>query len=263
MEIAEEKTGSRVLQYLPYASLLTFFVSWQLSVDLGIIPRELLATPTDVLRIFIVKLYQVDPDGALLIKHIGVSMEEVLLGYLLAMITGIPLGLLMGWFLVAEGLARPIFEIIRPVPQVAWIPLAIFWFGIGLTGKVYIIWISGVVPFVINSYVGVRLTNPALVQMARTYGASSWQIFLKICIPSARPMVFGGLQIGLAYCWIALVAAELIAADAGLGFVITMGRRLLRPDLIVLGMLMVGLTGALFGILIDRVEKRYMGRIRR
>ena len=125
------------------------------------------------------------------------------------------------------------FELIRPIPPIAWIPLTVFWFGIGLTGKVFIIWIAGIVPCVINSYVGVRMTSPVLIQMARTYGASDWQIFCQLCIPSALLMVFGALQLALAYCWTNLVAAELLAADSGLGFLITMGGRLGRPDIIV------------------------------
>jgi len=107
------------------------------------------------------------------------------------------------------------------------------------------------------------MTNPTFVQMARTYGASEWQIFRRICIPSALPMVFGGLQIALAASWTALVAAELIAANEGLGFLITMGRRLMMPEMIVLGMLMVGLTGLIVGILVDAAERRLSKGLRR
>jgi len=128
---------------------------------------------------------------------------------------------------------------------------------------VFIIWLAGIVPCVINSYTGVRMANPTLVQMARTYGSSDWQIFIKICIPSALPMVFSALQIALAYCWTNLVAAELLAADTGLGYLITMGRRLGKPDMVILGMIMVGLTGAVIGVLIDWVENRLLAGIRR
>jgi len=107
------------------------------------------------------------------------------------------------------------------------------------------------------------MANPTLVQMARTYGSSDWQIFIKICIPSALPMVFSALQIALAYCWTNLVAAELLAADTGLGYLITMGRRLGKPDMVILGMIMVGLTGAVIGVLIDWVENRLLAGIRR
>jgi len=250
-------------QYLPYLSPVVFFVAWQVIVDTGLVPRDLLASPTQIVTLFFIKLTQADPDGALLITHLWVSLQEALYGYGLALAIGIPLGLLMGWFYSIEGFARPLFELIRPIPAVAWIPLTIFWFGIGMSGKVFIIWLSGIVPCVINSFVGVRLTNPTLIQMARTYGATRWQVFVQICIPSALPMVFGALQMALAACWTTLVAAELIAADTGLGFLITMGRRLAMPDMVLLGMLMVGLTGFIVGVLIDYVEKKLLAGIRR
>ena len=252
-----------VLKVLPYASVIAFLVFWQLIVDFGIIPKWLLASPLQVLQLFIYKISNVNPDGALLIDHIIVSLQEAIIGYALALVIGIPLGLAMGWFVVVEGLARPIFELIRPIPPVAWIPLAIFWFGIGLAGKAFIIWASGLVPCVINAFVGVRMANPTLIRMARTYGASDWEIFRTICIPSALPMVFGGLQVALAASWTALVAAELIAADTGLGFLITMGRRLLMPDMIVLGMVLVGLTGVVIGVIVDKIEQRLVAGVRR
>lgn len=258
-----QNIGDKVLKYIPYVSIISFFLVWELVVDLGIIPRTLLASPVQFLELFVYKLTNASPDGAVLSVHILTSLEEAIIGYVLALVIGIPLGLAMGWFVVVEGLARPIFEMIRPIPPIAWIPLAIFWFGIGLPGKVFIIWASGFVPCVINSFTGVRMTNPTLIKMARTYGASDWQIFRQICIPSALPMVFGGLQVALAACWTALVAAELIAADKGLGFLITMGRRLIRPDMIILGMLTVGLTGVIIGVIVDRIEKRLVAGVRR
>ncbi|MCG8470701.1 MAG: ABC transporter permease [Desulfobacterales bacterium] len=260
-EVKVTKEPSMVI--LPIISIIAFFGIWQSLLTFGVVPSSLLASPLQVLKLFFAKWTQVNPDGALLSTHMWTSIQEAFTGYILALIVGIPLGLAMGWFSVVEGLARPIFELIRPIPPIAWIPLTIFWFGIGIPGKVFIIWIAGIVPCVINSYVGVKMTNPVLIQMARTYGASNWQIFTKICIPSALPMVFGALQIALAYCWTNLVGAELLAADNGLGFMITMGRRLAMPDMVLLGMAMVGLTGAVIGIVIDAVEKRLLAGIRR
>jgi ABC-type nitrate/sulfonate/bicarbonate transport system permease component len=223
----------------------------------------MLASPIQIFQLFLVKWTEVNPDGALLSQHIWTSVQEAFTGYLLALLVGVPLGLAMGWFVVIEGLSRPIFEMIRPIPPVAWIPLCIFWFGIGISGKVFIIWIGGIVPCVINSYEGVRMTNPTLIQMARTYGATNWQIFKQVCIPSALPMVFGALQIALACCWTNLVAAELLAADRGLGFLITMGRKLALPDMVLLGMIMIGLTGVVIGVVINYFEKKLLAGIRR
>jgi NitT/TauT family transport system permease protein len=257
-----------LLRLLPVLSLGIFFLAWQFCVaPPGVsdwrIPPTLLTRPTDALILGINKLTNVNPDGATLLTHAGVSMEEAFIGYVLALAIGLPFGLLMGWFSVVRGVARPIFELIRPIPPIAWIPLTIFWFGIGLGGKVFIIWISGIVPCVINSYIGVRMTNPVHIQMARTFGASDWKIFTSICVPSSLPMVFGALQIALAYCWTTLVAAELLASDQGLGFLITMGRNLGRTDIVILGMVSVGLAGAVIGVIIDRIEAKLLAGIRR
>ncbi|MBF0529860.1 MAG: ABC transporter permease [Deltaproteobacteria bacterium] len=248
---------------LPILSVSAFFIVWELIVDLGIVPDTMLAAPSTVIKLFIVKLTDPNPDGAVIGVHAWVSAQEAFIGYILSLAIGLPLGLFMGWFTVVRGLARPIFELIRPIPPIAWIPLTVFWFGIGLEGKVFIIWLGGVVPCVINAFVGVRMTNPTLIQMARTYGATNWQIFKQLCIPSAMPMVFGALQIALACCWVNLVGAELLASDQGLGFLITMGRSLGLPEMVVLGMVAVGFVGAVIGYAIDRVERRLLAGIRR
>jgi len=248
---------------LSFLSILVLIIIWQLIVSLGIVPPTMLDSPVEVIKLFFYKLNNADPDGAILGMHILVSLEEILFGYILALVVGIPLGLVMGWYSVADGLVRPLFELIRPIPPVAWIPLAIFWFGIGITGKVWIIFIGGLVPAVINAYAGVLMSNPVLIQMSKTYGASKWQIFLQICVPSALPMVFGALQVALAICWTCLVAAEMLASDVGLGYMITMGRRLLLPKLIILGMIMLGITGFIIGNIVDRVESYLMSAWRR
>lgn len=174
--MAPNKNNEVLLKVLPYLSILTFLLVWQLIVDLGIVPKTLLASPLQVVKLFIYKLSNANPDGVLLGRHIWVSIQEAFTGYILALVLGIPLGLAMGWFLAAEGIFRPIFELVRPIPPVAWIPIAIFWFGIGITSKVFIIFMSGFVSCVINSYTGVRMTNPTLIKMARTYGASDLRL---------------------------------------------------------------------------------------
>lgn len=254
---------SRSMILLPLISLGLFFLSWELVVDLGFLPETLLAAPSQVVKLFFYKLTNTNPDGLMLHAHAWISIKEAFTGYFFALLVGIPLGLAMGWFKTVEGLANPIFQLIRPIPPIAWIPLTIYWFGIGLTGKVFIIWIGGIVPCVINSYVGVRMTNPVLLQMGRLYGASKWQLFRTICVPSALPMVFGALQIALAWCWMNLVGAELLAANGGLGFLIQIGRKLGRPDLVVLGMVTVAATGVIIGVVIDMVEKKLMAGVRR
>lgn len=244
-------------------TIIAFFGFWEAIVRFGLVPAQLLASPVQVLELFVYKLSNAAPDGATLWQHIVVSLKEALTGYVLALVIGIPLGLAMGWFRTFDGLVRPIFEIIRPVPSPAWIPLVIVWFGVGIVSKVFIIFAGALVPCVINSYSGVAQTNPTFIRMARTYGASNWEIFKNICVPSALPMVFGGLQVALAAAWTCLVAAELVGADSGLGFLIQMGRRLLMPDMIILGMVMVALTGVVITIIIAMVERALVKGMRR
>ena len=261
---ANPTAAGRLLKFIPYMSVAAFLIGWQLIVSLGMVPKMLLAAPLGRTQAF---YRQADASRTRTARFYTCTCwsasKKPSWDIFLHLAIGIPLGLLMGWFHTVEGFARPIFEMIRPIPAVAWIPLTIFWFGIGLSGKVFIIWLSGIVPCVINSFVGVTLTNPTSIQMARTYGASKWRIFRTICVPSALPMVFGALQMALAACWTTLVAAELIAANTGLGFLITMGRRLTMPDMVVLGMVLVGLTGFVIGVIIDAVEKKLLAGIRR
>lgn len=244
-------------------TMIVFFLLWEGIVRFKVVPSTMLASPTEVIQAFFMKLHDPNPDGVLLMTDVWVSLQEALTGYILALVIGIPLGLAMGWFKTFEGLARPIFEIIRPVPSPAWIPLCIIWLGTGLASKAFIIFAGALVPCVINSYSGVAMTNPTYIRMAKTYGATNWQIFKDICVPSALPMVFGGLQVALAAAWTCLVAAELVGADAGLGYLITMGRRLMIPSLIILGMVMVALTGVVVTIIISLVERQLVKGMRK
>lgn len=265
MEYANEKDArdQRRLNILSTVSLIAFFLFWEALLYFEFVPSTILAAPSQVADIFIDKLTNPNPDGGVLATHLWVSLKEAFIGYMLALATGIPLGLIMGWSRIAEGLFRPIFEMIRPIPALAWIPLVIYWFGIGLAGKVFIIWIGGFVPCIINAYEGVRTTRPVLIRMARTYGMSDWKIFLKVCVPSSLPMLFSAFEVALVCSWTCLVAAEMMASDSGLGFLITIGGRLLRPDLIILGMFCVGLTGVIIGILINILSTKLLAGFRR
>ncbi len=163
----------------------------------------------------------------------------------------------MGWYPGVNMAVRPLFDAIRPIPPIAWIPIAILWLGIGTTAKAFIIFLAAFVPCVINAYTGIRLTNPVLIRVAKIYGASNWETFIKIGIPSAVPMIFTGMKLSLNAAWTTLVAAELLAASMGLGYMIQLGRRLARPDIIIVGMLTIGFLGALMSWILTRIEARF------
>ncbi|MGA2962471.1 MAG: ABC transporter permease [Candidatus Korobacteraceae bacterium] len=230
--MASKPQASGSLWWLSLLSVTVFLAFWYAIVRFEIISPALLASPEQVLTTFISKLTHRAPDGATLGANFRTSLKLCLTGYISAVCVGVPLGLVMGWFRKVDEIVKPIFEMIRPIPPIAWIPLAILWLGIGLPAKAYIIWLSAFVPSVINSYAGIKLTEPVLISVSRTFGATNWETFLKVGVPSALPMVFTGLRLSLSSAWMTLVAAELLAGSEGLGYMIQMGRTLARPDVI-------------------------------
>lgn len=186
------------------------------------------------------------------------SLQVALSGFLTAIIIGIPLGLFMGWWTYADRFIRPIFELIRPIPPIAWIPLVVVWMGVGLQAKALIIFFTAFVPCVINSYTGIKLTSQTLIDVSRTFGAPNREIFYKVGIPSSLPMVFAGIRIALGNSWSTLVAAEMLAASAGLGYMIQIGRTVARPDIVIVGMIVIGAVGAILALCLSRAEKYFL-----
>lgn len=240
---------------LSVAGVLSFLFVWQMLVQFNIISGRYLSKPTELVVLFVRKFTDVTPDGATLPVSIWASLQVTLTGLALAIITGVPLGLCMGWFKGLDRFVTPIFEVIRPIPPISWIPLTVLWLGIGLRAKAFIIFFAAFIPCVINSYTGIKLTNKTLINVAKTSGASNIETFLKVGIPSAMPLAFSGIRVALGNAWSTLVAAEMLAASAGLGYMILMGRLFARPDVILLGMAVIGAIGAVFNSILSFVEK--------
>jgi len=186
--------------------------------------------------------------------HILHSAKLVLMGFAVAVASGVPLGLAMGWSRRAEALINPTFLLIRPIPPLAWIPLAIVWLGLGDAAKVLVIWFAAFVPSVINSYAGVRSIEPFMLEAARTLGVTRWMLVREVLIPGAAPMIFTGLRLSLQACWTTLVAGELIGAAAGLGRVLAQGALDLFPAMILVGMAGVALAGGVMTWALGRLE---------
>jgi NitT/TauT family transport system permease protein/taurine transport system permease protein len=186
------------------------------------------------------------------------SVKLVLLGFAAAAIIGVPLGLAMGASTRIEAFANPTFLLLRPIPPLAWIPLAIVWLGLGDAAKILIIWFAAFVPAVINSYAGVRAIEPHLLEAARMLGVSRWAYVREVLVPGAMPMIFTGLRLSLQACWTTLVAGELIGAIAGLGHVLYQASLDLFPAMIVVGMASVAVTAAVMTIALGFIERRAM-----
>ena len=247
------------LTVLSIIGVLAFLLIWQFAVMGGLLPNRYVPMPSEVVKLFFVKWVDPNPDGAVLGVHILASLQVALTGFFLAIIIGVPLGLFMGWFRGFESFMRPIFEILRPIPPVSWIPITIIWLGLGLQAKAFIVFFSAFVPCTINAYTGIRQTSPALINVAKVCGASNFTIFRKIGIPSAMTMTFAGIRVALGNAWATLVAAEMLAANVGLGYMIQQGRSFARPDIIILGIVVIGILGVIFTWLLGLVEGQVLG----
>jgi taurine transport system permease protein len=183
-------------------------------------------------------------------------LRLVVLGFLVAAGTGVPLGILMGLSRRFEALVNPAFLLVRPIPPLAWIPLAIVWLGLADSAKVLVIWFAAFVPAVINSHSGIRNVDQTLIAAGRVHGASEARIVWDVLIPGAMPMIFTGLRLSLQASWTTLVAAELVGAVLGLGKVLSTAYRDIYPAMIAVGMITVALLGALTTKVLDLIERR-------
>ena len=191
-----------------------------------------------------------------LLRNLHDSLVREVVAFLWACIA-IPIGIAMSWWRIVEEQLDPVLEILRPVPPLAWIPLSILWFGIGDTQNEFIIFLGIFFPILLNTITGVKGIEPNLVRAARCLGAPEWKILWRIVLRAALPQIMTGIRIGLGVGWMALVAAELVGAISGLGFMINDARTVLRTDYILVGMATIGLVG----FLIDRTIRLAMRKL--
>jgi len=189
-------------------------------------------------------------DGTLW-EHIGASLMRVGIGFGLAVLFAIPLGLWMGWVHGAFVTLNPLFQILRPISPIAWIPIAILWFGVGNASPIYLIFIASVFPMIVQTTAGVHTIEKRFLRAADNFGVSRKKLFLQVVFPATLPQIIVGMRIGLGVAWLVVVAAEMIALRSGLGYMIIDSRNAgNRYDLVVAGMIIIGLIGlALDGIM--------------
>jgi NitT/TauT family transport system permease protein len=201
-------------------------------------------------------------DGTLWM-HIGASLMRVGAGFLLAVIIAIPLGLWMGWVRGAYEMLNPLFQILRPISPIAWIPIAILWFGVGNTSPIFLIFISSVFPMIVQTVVGVHTIERRYLRAAENFGVSRQTLFTKVVIPAVLPQIIVGMRIGLGVAWLVVVAAEMIALRSGLGYMIMDSRNAgNRYDLVVAGMIIIGLIGLMLDGFMRMLEGLKMVRWR-
>lgn len=239
---------------------LLLILIWQGLSSLQVIPSYKLPSPVEIVLGFKDLLIVGVPPGHLLHNHMLYSLYRVALGYIIGALLAIPLGLLMGWSPGLLRMIRPLIEVVRPIPPLAWIPIAILWFGIGIKSAAFIIFLGAFFPILLNTISGVLSIHPMLIEAARTLHAREKDIFLKVLLPGAIPSIFVGMRIGIGIGWMTLVAAEFtgIKEGYGLGYMIMTSRDIQRPDEILAGMLVIGVIGLLIDIGLRATESRML-----
>ena len=188
--------------------------------------------------------------------YIGDSLFRVGTGYLAAVVLGVPTGLALGWWSVLARAANPLIQMLRPISPLAWMPLAVIWFGVSNLAPIFLIFLASFFPIVLSTMNGVRNVPPMFVQAGRNFGLSTAALIARVIFPAILPNIVVGLRIAFGVAWLVLVAAEMIAVDSGLGYLIIDARNAgKRYDLVVGGMLLIGVIGLVLDVAIQRLEK--------
>jgi ABC-type nitrate/sulfonate/bicarbonate transport system permease component len=248
---ARAKSGELLALTVVGAAL--FFGGWQAIAASGLVSKQVLPSPLAVLEAGWTMM-QKPFAGNLLQAHILASLQRFAMGFGLAAVIGVPLGLAMGRYRAIDDIVSPVFEGLRFVAPLAWVPFAALWFGTGIGGPVMVIFAGAFPPCVINAYRGAQLVEARLVEAAQTLGAGNVRIIGEVLLPGALPSIVAGLRISAGLAWQSLIGAELIVVSAGIGYVIVQGQSNLSPAIVMAGMLAVGAVGLAIDVLLRLAE---------
>jgi ABC-type nitrate/sulfonate/bicarbonate transport system permease component len=248
-------SSSRALSTI---SVVVFVATWQLVTSTGLIEPIFLASPYAILQ---TAYQQFFVDGEIY-THIAVSLTEAVIGFGLAIIVGVLLGLAMGRFDRVRQVFEPFVMALYSTPSVALLPLFILWLGIGLWSKVLIVFLGGVFAVLVNTIAGVRGTNARLIETAQAFTASQTEVFLYIILPAATPFIVAGIRLAIGRVLISVFVAELYMSNEGVGFLITQAGAVYNTSLMLMGIMLFTLTGMALSQSLSFVEDRYLARFR-
>jgi NitT/TauT family transport system permease protein len=234
--------------WVPFVAFGVTLISWELAASLGHQTDHVFPGPVQVLA----SMNALILDGTLA-KHSVASLFRVTTGFYLAMLFGIPLGILIGRVDIARRLLNPLIQFLRPISPLAWIPLAMLWFGIGDAPAIFLIFLASFFPIVVSTSVAVSSIDPIYFQVAANFHFSSWEVVQKIVVPAITPQVITALRISISIAWLVVVAAEMIAVQSGLGYLILDARNALRMDYVMVGMIVIGLIGMLLDLIMRKL----------
>jgi len=244
-----ERDESMIRRNLPFLAIAALLGLWQAAARLS--PHELIPGPWPVI-LGIVELWR----KGLLLKYVVASLFRVTWGYLLAAVLAIPTGLLLGWSRRAGCAFGPLLQILRPISPLAWIPLSILWFGVGDVAAIFLIFLASFLPLVVASMHAVQNVEATHLNAGRNFGLSEAQLIRRVLYPAALPQLIVSLRIALGVAWLVVVAAEMIAVNSGLGFLIVDARNAgNRYDLVLAGMVLIGVIGLILDTAIRSLEK--------
>ena len=234
---------------LPLGVAVILLAAWHGAVRWS--GSDIFPTPMEVLR-GLIELVQ----RGLLLKYIVASLFRVTWGFGLAVLMGVPLGLALGWFRPAFAALNPFIQFLRPISPIAWIPVAILWFGVKDTAPIFLIFLASVFPITVSTMAAVQNMQQVYLRAAQNFGLSGIPLFRRVILPAALPQIITGIRIALGVAWLVVVAAEMIAVNSGLGYLIIDARNAgKRYDLVVAGMVMIGLIGLVLDLLVRQLEK--------
>jgi taurine transport system permease protein len=248
--------GLRPEPLLTLLTLASIFLAWYAIARFRYLPELFVPHPLAVWEAFVDTLTEGYRGGTLL-RHLGDSLYRVLAGFLLALVTAVPLGLAIGYSSKVQAVFDPMIEFYRPLPPLAYYTLLVIWLGIENASKIALLYLAAFPPLSVSAMAGVRGVSQERIQGARSLGASNWQVFRYVVFPSCLPEIFTGMRVSIGFTYTTLVAAEMVAATSGIGWVVLDASKFLRSDVIFMGIIVMGLTG----IALDRLIRIAEGRV--
>lgn len=247
--------GWRVEPLLTVLTVAAIFAVWYVVAEWRLLPPLFVPHPLDVWQAF-TEIATEGYRGPTLLRHLADSLYRVLLGFFLAVVTAVPLGLAIGYSTRVQAIFDPIIEFYRPLPPLAYYTLLIIWLGIEDQSKIALLYLAAFPPLSVSAMAGVRGVSEERIQGALSLGASRWQVFRYVLLPSCLPDIFTGMRVSIGFTYTTLVAAEMVAATSGIGWMVLDASKFLRSDIIFMGIIVMGLTGVALDRVIRVAERR-------
>ncbi len=226
---------------------------WQLAAEEGWAKKSFSSSPSLVWH----SLTEYFGSGGTGWSDLSASSQEFLLGFVISVAIGVPLGILMGWYPRLDALVNPIVIFLNSSPRIAIAPLFVIWFGIGFQSKLWVVVLSAVVPIIVNARAGVVTIEPSLIAMSRSYGSSDLRVLRTVVLPGSIPAISSGLRLGIGAAWLGVVLAEFIASTKGLGFVVVTSANNFSTDRLFVAVVLISALGMIATALLTQVEKYF------